>query len=75
VPLTPQDYRKVRQIHRRGLRSAQPAANTVLEGTLFFVTDEGVTERSNGSDWETYGDGAGSETAQAQILTRIAFRG
>src|SRR4030095_15607794 len=44
----------VPDIHRRGLRSAQPAANTVTIGTLYFVTDENLTERSNGTSWETY---------------------
>lgn len=49
------EYRKTRGIHRIGLRSAQPAANTCLEGTLYFVTDEFVIERSNGTIWESYG--------------------
>jgi hypothetical protein len=39
---------------QRGLRSAQPAATTVPVGTLYFVTDENVTERSSGSAWQSY---------------------
>lgn len=42
---------------QRGLRSAQPAATAVNIGTLYFVTDESVTERSTGSAWETFSDG------------------
>lgn len=34
-----------------GLRSAQPAASAVAIGALYFVTDEGVMERSTGSAW------------------------
>lgn len=42
---------------QRGLRSAQPAATAVKIGTLYYVTDESVTERSTGSAWESYSDG------------------
>ncbi len=40
--------------NQRGLRSAQPLASAVIEGTLYFVTDEKVIERSNGLIWQTY---------------------
>jgi hypothetical protein len=43
-------------ILRRGLRSAQPLATDVAAGTLYFVTDEDLTEQSNGSAWVTYSD-------------------
>lgn len=49
---------------RRGLRSAQPAATTVVKGTLYFVTDEGVTERSSGTAWEAFTDTGGSGITQ-----------
>lgn len=39
---------------QRGTRAAQPAANSVIDGTLYFVTDEGVLERSDTSSWQTY---------------------
>lgn len=45
--------RKTRGINRRGTRAAQPAANTVLEGTQYFVTDEFKIERSNGTTWQS----------------------
>lgn len=56
MPLNPpQGYRKTAFTHRRGTRAAQPLATDVLNGTLYFVTDEGVLERSNGTIWESYG--------------------
>lgn len=39
---------------QRGLRSAQPVATTVAAGTIYYVTDESVTEWSDGSAWQTY---------------------
>lgn len=44
----------------RGTRASQPAANAVVIGTLYFVTDELVTERSNGSAWQTFSASASS---------------
>jgi hypothetical protein len=51
----------VPDIHRRGTRDEQGAAPSppLTIGTLYFVTDEGVTERWNGSAWEGY-SGAGT---------------
>src|SRR5882672_7481448 len=55
------NYRKTRKTHSRGSRASQPLATDVLEGTLYFVTDEGVIERSNGIIWESFsGTGSGS---------------
>jgi len=53
----------VPDVHRRGTRVTQPSAALVTVGTLFFVVDEGVIERANGTTWETYsgsGGGGGS---------------
>lgn len=53
MPLTPpQGYRKTRFTHRRDTRANQPAAADVLNGTLYYVTDEEVLERSNGAAWQ-----------------------
>jgi hypothetical protein len=43
----------------RGDRASQPAANSVAVGTLYYVTDESVTERSDGASWESYSDAGG----------------
>lgn len=63
-------YRKTRGIIRRGTRADQPLATTVLLGTLYFVTDEFLTERSNGTVWESYSDvGAGGANTSLSNLT------
>ncbi len=43
----------------RGLRSAQLAATAVAVGYLYYVTDEYVLERSNGTIWQTYSEQGG----------------
>jgi hypothetical protein len=48
----------------RGTRAAQPGAGTVAEGTLYYVTDEGVTEQSRASAWVTYTDTSGNGITQ-----------
>jgi hypothetical protein len=53
----------VPDIHRRGTRADQAtvASPPLTVGTLYFITDEGVTERWDGSAWEVYsGAGIGS---------------
>lgn len=47
---------KLEDVILRDTRANQPAANTVAAGTLYYVTDEEVTERSSGSAWESYSD-------------------
>lgn len=42
----------------RGIRGAQPSAASVCAGSLYYVTDELVTERSNGTVWQDYTDAA-----------------
>ena len=69
MALLPGDsYRKTRGIIRRGTRALQPSANTVLTGTLYFVTDEFVIERSTGAAWDTF------SVTMAQVAARIAMR-
>lgn len=64
MPLTPVDYRKTANIHRKGLAADRPAAADVLPGTLYFSTDTNIVERSTGSTWEAYsGTGNGNVTA------------
>jgi len=50
----------VPDIHRRGTRADQAtvASPPLTVGTLYFVTDEGVTERWDGAAWQGY-SGAG----------------
>lgn len=44
-------------IWQRGTRAAQPAASAVAAGTIYYVTDELVTERSTGAAWQDVSDG------------------
>lgn len=53
-------YDKVRGYILRGTRAAQPAVASVLIGSIYFVTDEGIIERSNGTIWESYSSSGGS---------------
>jgi len=55
---------------QRGNRASQPAANTVIVGSLYFVTDENITERSNGSAWQSY-SGPAAVAAQFAVQTII----
>ena len=61
---------------QRGTRAAQPGAGTVPAGTLYFVTDEGKTERSTGAAWEDYTDTGGSGApVGADYLVKTAHGG
>jgi hypothetical protein len=61
----------VPDIHRRGTRAAQAtlAAPPLTVGTLYFVTDEGVTERWTGSAWESYSGPPGGGPPPAHHAT------
>jgi hypothetical protein len=66
----------VADIIQRDTRANQPAATTVSVGTLYYVTDEQVTERSNGTTWDDVTDAGGGsytdEQAQDAIGTILA---
>ena len=58
---------RLQDVIARGIRADQPIATAVAAGTLYFVTDEGVTERSTGLAWESYsGAGSGGSGGAAQ---------
>lgn len=44
----------------RDTRANQPAATDVAEGTLYYVSDEQVTEQSRGAAWVDYSDSGAS---------------
>lgn len=54
----------------RGTRALQSAANSVPIGTLYYVTDEFITERSNGTSWDTFSDGAGNANVGIALVRR-----
>lgn len=53
----------------RGLRSAQPSAGATVEGTLYYVTDEGVTEQVRSSAWVTYSNTAALPLSSGQVTS------
>lgn len=51
---------RLQDVIQRGLAASRPAATAVAAGTLYYSTDTSVTERSDGTNWQTYSDaGAG----------------
>jgi hypothetical protein len=57
----------------RGLRSAQPAANTVRPGTHYFVTDESKEEISDGASWLTLGGGVSGVSLIDKVVTAVTI--
>ena len=58
---------RIRDIIQRSTRALQPLATAVDVGTLYYVTDESITERSNGTVWQTYDD-SGSAASISPLL-------
>lgn len=57
---------RLQDVILRGTRASQPAATTLAIGTLYFVSDESVIERSNGTIWQTY-SGGGSPSSSSLV--------
>jgi hypothetical protein len=55
-------FAKTRKILQQGTRAAQPAASSVQEGTLYYVTDELAIERSNLTTWDPWTTGTGGSS-------------
>ena len=60
---------RLQDVILRDTRANQPLATAVAPGTLYFVTDETVTERSNGTAWETYSGASSPAPATNTFLT------
>lgn len=60
-------------IWRRDTRANQPAATAVAAGTIYYVTDESVTERSTGTAWEDVSDGSSGVADGATLSTGLTF--
>src|SRR6188768_3068844 len=50
---------RLQDVIQRGLSSAKPLATAVAPGTLYYSSDTLLTERSNGTIWESFNDGGG----------------
>jgi hypothetical protein len=53
----------------RDTRANQPLATAVAEGSLYYVTDEQVTEQSRGGSWVDYSDVGGGADTDATYIT------
>jgi hypothetical protein len=64
---------KLEDVILRSTRALQPLATTVPIGTIYYVTDENVTERSNGTTWDDISDAGStvSETAHPFLLMGV----
>lgn len=58
-------------IIQRDTRANQPSAASVAAGTLYFVTDENLLERSSGAAWQTYGALQTAATTYTPTLTSV----
>lgn len=54
---------------QRGDRASQPLATTVVIGTLYFVTDDNVIERSDGTVWESFSSTGGAFNLTQKLTT------
>lgn len=74
----PQNFRSVDKTHRSGTIANRPAATDVLIGTLYFATDTGTLERSNGTTWDSYSSNSLSglsllSTGSAAIIGQLTL--
>ena len=63
---------RLQDVLLRGTAAAKPLATDVAIGTLYYSTDLGATEQSDGTTWNTYTDGgsAASSIASDRLLGR-----
>lgn len=62
---------KLEDVIQRDTRANQPLATLVPTGTIYFVTDELLLERSSGTAWETYSPAGGGGGGNAFSLTLL----
>lgn len=55
-------------VSQRGTRAAQPAANTIPAGGIYYVTDESKLERSTGAAWQDISSGGGAGGAWTTVV-------
>jgi hypothetical protein len=55
---------RLQDIILRGTSGARPAATAVAKGTLYYSTNLGITEQSDGTNWNSYTDGTASSSTQ-----------
>jgi hypothetical protein len=60
---------QLNEVLLQGLRSAQPLATAVADGTLYYVTDEDVLEQSWSGAWTPYSPAPGSASMLMAVVT------
>lgn len=65
---------RLQDVIQRGLAASKPAATTVAPGTLYYNTDTQITERSDGTTWESYSD-AGTIPAPVRRQVTVVIDG
>jgi hypothetical protein len=50
---------RLQDVLLRGIAADKPVATDVAKGTLYYSTDLGITEQSDGTNWNDYTDGGG----------------
>jgi hypothetical protein len=65
---------RLRDVIQRDTRANQPAATTKPVGSLYYVTDEEVLERGNGTTWDSYESGSDGDVVgpASAVANRIA---
>jgi len=63
---------RLQDVIQRGLASAKPLATAVAIGTLYYSTDTQVTERSDGTTWQSYNDAGTGATLPIDLTTDVA---
>jgi hypothetical protein len=67
---------RLQDVILRGLSAARPVATTTAPGTLYFSTDLGIIERSDGTVWASYsGSGGGSGTTRYAAVEMVVDGG
>ena len=57
---------RLQDVILRGVAAARPLATAVAPGTLYYSTDTATTDRSDGTNWQTYADATSVSTAIRQ---------
>jgi len=62
---------RLQDVIQRGLSSAKPLATAVAIGTLYYSTDTQITERSDGTTWQSYNDAGTGATLPIDLTTDV----
>jgi len=58
---------RLQDVILRGLAASKPVATDVAPGTLYYSTDTSITERSDGTTWQSFNDSGSVSTVRRQV--------